>query len=140
MPTSDIKTLTRRIYDEVFTGGNLELIDEHFDEDFVEHEEFPGLPPGREAVRYFVTATQEAFADFMVNVEDVIAEDNKVAARVRFSGTHKGEFMGIPATGNKVDFQVIDILAFRDGKATEHWAVSDQLAMMTQLGIIEPPV
>ena len=48
--------------------------------------------------------------------------------------------MGIPATGNKVDFQVIDILAWRDGKATDHWAVTDELAIMQQLGVIEEPV
>ena len=140
MPTADIKALARRFYDEVFTGGNLELIDELIDDDFVEHEEFPGLPPGKEAVRYFVTATQEAFPDLTDDVEDLIAEDNKVASRVRVSGTHKGEFMGIPATGNKVDFQVIDILAYRDSKATDHWGVTDQLAMLTQLGVVEPPV
>ena len=140
MPTADLKALTRRVYDEVFTGGNLDLIDEFFHDDFVEHEEFPGLPPGKDAVRFFVTTTLEAFPDFSVDVEDLIVEDNKVASRVRFSGTHKGEFLGIPATGNKVDFPVIDILAFRDGKATDHWAVTDQLTMLTQLGVIEPPV
>jgi steroid delta-isomerase-like uncharacterized protein len=140
MSTANVKALTRRLYDEVFTGGNLELIDVLLHDDFVEHEEFPGLPPGKEAVRYFVTATQGAFPDLTVDVEDVIAEDNKVASRLRFSGTHKGEFMGIPATGNKIDFQVIDILAFRDSKATDHWGVTDQLAMLTQLGVVESPV
>ena len=98
MPTADIKALARRLYDEVFTGGNLELIDELIDDDFVEHEEFPGLPPGKEAVRYFVTATQEAFPDLTVDVEDLIAEDNKVASRVRFSGTHKGGVSVVVAT------------------------------------------
>ena len=139
MPTTGNKALTRRFYDEVFTKGNLEVVDELVDDDFVEHEKFPGLPPGKEAIRTFVTMTQDAFPDLQVDVQDLIEEDGKVASRVRFSGTHHGEFMGIPATGNKVDFQVIDILAFRDGKATDHWAVSDLLTMMTQLGVVEPP-
>ena len=139
MPTTDIKALTRRLYDEVFTGGNLALIDDLMGDDFVEHEEFPGMPPGKEAVRAFVTASREAFPDLAVQVEDMIAEDEKVVSRVRFTGTHEGEFMGIPATGNKIDMAVIDIVAWRDGKATDHWGISDQLALFTQLGVIELP-
>lgn len=139
MATTDPTTLTRRVYDEIISGENVDLIDELFSEDFVEHEEFPGLPPGREAVRYFTKAMLQAFPDLSVEVEDLIAHDDKVVARLRFSGTHQDEFMGIPATGNKIDFAAIDVLAWRDGKATDHWGVSDTLTMMTQLGVVEPP-
>ena len=139
MTTTDLKTLTRRLYDEVFTGGNLDLIDELFHDEFIEHEEFPGLPPGREGPRFFVTLFREAFPDVSVTVEDIIVEDNKVVSRVRFSGTHQGEFMGIPPTGKKIDVQVIDIASYRDGQLIEHWGVTDQMAMMQQLGVIEEP-
>ena len=139
MPTTDIKALTRQVYDEVFSQGKVDLIDELMDDDFVEHEEFPGLPPGKEGVRYFTSLMLQAFPDLVVNVEEIIEAEEKVVSRVRFTGTHEGEFMGIPATGNKVDFAAIDILAWRDGKATEHWAVTDQLAMLTQLGVVELP-
>ena len=139
MTTADLKTLTRRFYDDVLVGGNLDLIDELVHDEFVEHEEFPGLPPGKESIRFFVTTMREAFPDLTTTVEDIIVEDNKVVSRLRFSGTHRGEFGGIPPTGKKIDVQAIDIVAYRDGKLIEHWGVTDQMAMMQQLGVIEEP-
>ena len=139
MTTADLKTLTRRFYDDVIVGGNLDLIDELVHDEFVEHEEFPGLPPGKESIRFFVTTMREAFPDLTTTVEDIIVEDNKVVSRLRFSGTHRGEFGGIPPTGKKIDVQAIDIVAYRDGKLIEHWGVTDQMAMMQQLGVIEEP-
>ena len=138
-PAADTKALTQRVYDEAFNRGNVDVIDELMSDDFVEHEDFPGLPPGKEGVRQFTQAMLQAFPDLAVHVEDMIAENEKVVSRVRFVGTHQGEFMGIPATGNKIEFAAIDVLAWRDGQATDHWAVTDTLAMFTQLGAIEPP-
>ena len=63
----------------------------------------------------------------------------KVVARVRFSGTHQGEFMGIPATGNAFDISVIDIIEFRGDKAVAHWGLMDTAKMMEQLGVGGPP-
>lgn len=139
MTTADLKTLTRRFYDDVMVGGNLDLIDELVHDEFIEHEEFPGLPPGKESIRFFVTTMREAFPDLTTTIEDIIVEDNKVVSRLRFSGTHRGEFGGIPPTGKKIDVQAIDIVAYRDGKLIEHWGVTDQMAMMQQLGVIEEP-
>jgi steroid delta-isomerase-like uncharacterized protein len=140
MTTTDLRAVTRRFYDEVFTEGNLDAIDELAHDDFVEHEEMPGLPPTKEGVRLFTAAMLQAFPDLAVSVEDIIVEDNKAASRVRFSGTHRGEFMGIPPTDKKINIQVIDIMAYRDGKATDHWGVTDQMGMMVQLGVIDEPV
>ena len=139
MATADLEALTRRFINEVINEGNLDVIDEALDDEFVEHEEFPGLPPGKEGPRFFVTMFREGFPDLSATIEDIIVEGNKVVSRVRFSGTHRGEFMGIPPTGKKIDVQAIDIVAYRDGKATDHWGVTDQLAMMQQLGVIEEP-
>ena len=67
----------------------------------------------------------------------MIVEGNKVVARVRLTGTHHGEFLGVPATGKRVDVQLIDITRFgEDGLAHEHWGVTDALGMMQQLGAI----
>ncbi len=137
--TADLKALTRRFYDEVFVQGKLDLMDEFVHDDFVEHEEFPGLPPGKEGLVVFITMMREAFPDIAVTVNDIIVEGNKLVSRIRLSGTHSGEFLGIPPTGKTMDIQAIDILAFRDGKATEHWGVTDQMAMMQQLGVVEEP-
>ena len=80
-----------------------------------------------------------AFPDLQMNVEDMIAEGDKVVARVRMSGTHQGEFMGIDPTGNRVEISGIDILRVADGKIVEHWGNFDDLGMMQQLGVIEQP-
>ena len=89
-----------------------------------------------ELVQYFRMLIA-AFPDMRMNVEDVIASGDKAVARVRVSGTHKGEFMGMPATGKSAAVNLIDITRFGDdGLAHEHWGVVDQLALMQQLGAI----
>jgi predicted SnoaL-like aldol condensation-catalyzing enzyme len=107
---------------------------------FVEHEELPGIAPTKEGVKQFFTIWIAAFPDLRFATEDMLAGGDKVVARCRFTGTHKGEFMGIPPTGKSVTVQFIDILRFGgDGLAHEHWGVFDSLAMMQQLGAIPEP-
>jgi len=78
-----------------------------------------------------------AFPDLHMDVQDVFASGSKVVARVRYTGTNKGEFMGMPASGKKVDVSLIDIFLFGDdGLVREHWGVIDALAMMQQMGAI----
>ena len=78
-----------------------------------------------------------AFPDLRMMPEDLIASGDKVVARVRATGTHKGAFMGMSPTGRRVDVPLIDIIRFdNDGRALEHWGVFDQLTMMQQLGAI----
>jgi predicted ester cyclase len=75
-----------------------------------------------------------AFPDLRMEAQDVLASGDKVVARVRATGTHQGEFMGMPATGKSIHVQLIDIIRFGDdGLAREHWGVFDALAMMQQL-------
>ena len=137
---SENKAVILRLYDEVFSQGNIDLIDELMADDFVEHEELPpGIPPGKEAPIAFLGMFRAAFPDFRATVEEMLEDGDKVITRARFSGTHQGEFMGIPATGNAFDVAVIDIVEFRDGKAVAHWGVMDQAGMMQQLGVGGPP-
>ncbi len=137
---SDNKATTLRLYDEVFSQGDFDLGDELLADDFVEHEELPpGIPSGKAAPRALMTMLRGAFPDFTASVEELLEDGNKVIARARFSGTHQGEFMGIAATGKRLDIAVIDILEFRDGKVAAHWGVMDMAAMMEQLGVGGPP-
>ena len=136
---SDLKALARRIYDEVFTEDNLDLIDELLHDDFVEHEQIPGVPTGKEAPRAFMTMARNAFPDFRMTALDILQDGNKVMVRARAAGTHKGEFMGIPATGNEFDIAVMDILEYEGDKVIGHWGVMDMAAMMDQLGVGGPP-
>ena len=95
------------------------------------------VPPTKAGVVEYFRMLLAAFPDLQMATEDVIASGEKAVARVRVTGTHKGAFMGIPATGRRVDVTLIDITRFGDdGRACEHWGVVDQLAMMQQLGAI----
>lgn len=127
------KKLAGRFYQEVIEAGKVDVIDELVDADFVEHEQMPGLQPGREGLKQFMTAYHAAFPDSRCVVEHMIAEGDTVAAALRFQGTHRGDFLGIPATGRSVDVPGIDLVRIRDGKAVEHWGVSDTMTMMEQL-------
>ena len=76
-----------------------------------------------------------AFPNLRFDPEDLLASGDKAVARVRVTGTHEGEFMGMPATGKAINVQAIDIVRFGDdGLAREHWGVFDVMAMMQQLG------
>jgi predicted ester cyclase len=79
-----------------------------------------------------------AFPDFRMNVEDMIVEGDRGVVRAKLTGTHQGEFMGIPATGRSINLTVIDIVRVSDGKAAEHWGAMDSGAMMEQLGAAPP--
>ncbi len=137
--TDDNKSIMRRAYDEILNEGRLEVADELIAEDMIEHERFPGLESGREGFKTFVTTFREAFPDLQVTVEDMIAEGDKVAARATMRGTHQGEFLGIPPSGNSIEVPVVDIARFADGMGVEHWRVTDNMAMMVQLGAASPP-
>ena len=126
----------RRLYD-LINAGDIDGFGRQLADDFVEHEEIPGIPPTKDGVVQYFRMMLAAFPDMRMGVEDVIASGDKAVARVRVSGTNTGEFMGMPATGRSADVKLIDITRFGDdGLAREHWGVVDQLALMQQLGII----
>ncbi len=140
MSTEQNKALFRRFMEEVFNRRNTSLIDELLAPDFVEREELPpGMPAGREGVKQLTAMFHRAFPDFKVTLDDMIAEGDKVVVRSTWSGTHKGEFMGIPPTSKKVSFGVIDIIRMAGGKAVEHWGQMDSMGMMQQLGVVPAP-
>ena len=130
----------KRLYD-LINAGDIDGFGELLAEDFVEHEEMPG-EPSKEGVKQLFHMYRAAFPDLRMEVQDVLVSGDKAVARVRATGTHEGEFMGMAATGKSVDVQLIDITRFGDdGLAREHWGVFDALAMMQQLGAIprSPP-
>ncbi len=126
----------RRAY-ELISAGDVDAFGDLLADDFVEHEELPGLEPTRDGVTTFFRMYVAAFPDLRMDPQDVLECGDKVVARVRATGTHQGEFMGMPATGKAVDVQLIDIIRFGDdGLAREHWGVLDAMTMMQQLGAI----
>ena len=141
MATEQDKALIRRFIEEIFNRGNMSIADEMLAPNFVDHEELPaGIPNDREGVKTLTTMLRSAFPDLKATIEDTIAEGDKVVIRMTWSGTHKGEFMGIPATGKRVSIGVIDILRMDGGKCVEHWGQMDSMGMMQQIGAIPAPV
>ena len=130
------EAVARRFYDEVLNKGKVNLIDELATPDFVEHEEIPGIEPNLAGVKMFINAIRTGFPDIKATVNDVISQGDKVVCHVTMRGTHKGTFLDIPATGREINVNAIDIMEFREGKASAHWGVTDNLTMMTQLGIV----
>ena len=129
----------RRMY-ELLSAGDIDGFGDLIADDFVEHEETPGLEPTKEGVKQFFHMYRAAFPDLRMEPQDVLASGDKVVARTRATGTNQGEFMGMPATGKSVDVQLVDIIRFGDdGLAREHWGVFDALGMMQQLGAIPAP-
>jgi steroid delta-isomerase-like uncharacterized protein len=133
MSAEENKAIRRQSYEAV-NQKNLDDLEEVIASDVTSHPARPGQAPGLEGVKQLFSSLHAAFPDFQLNVEDMIAEGDKVVARVTGSGTHQGEFMGIAPTGNRVEFSAIDVARISEGKIVEHWSNSDQLGMMQQLG------
>ena len=126
----------RSAYDRI-NVGDIEGFGALMADDFVEHEETPGFPPTKEGVLEFFRAYRAAFPDLHMDAEDVLASSDKTVARVRATGTHQGELMGLPPTGKHLDVQLIDIMKFDDaGLVRERWGVVDMMSMMQQLGVV----
>ena len=130
----DHSATMRRTYD-LINAGDLDAFGELLAEGFIEHEELPGLAPTKEGVLELFRGYKAAFPDLRMDAEDILASGDKAVARVKATGTQKGEFMGMPASGKSVDIQLIDIMRFDDaGLVCEHWGVMDMLSMLQQLG------
>jgi steroid delta-isomerase-like uncharacterized protein len=126
----------RSAYD-LINAGDVDGFGALIADDFVEHEDSSGFPPTKDGVLEFFRMLRTAFPDLRMQVEDVIASGDKAVARVAATGTHQGEFVGIPPTGRSVAVQVIDIMRFDDaGLVCEHWGLTDTMAMMQQLGVV----
>jgi steroid delta-isomerase-like uncharacterized protein len=131
--------LCARAQQELFGAGRLELAEELLTEDCIDHGGEVGPMPsgasqGREAIAGVVQWLRGAFPDLSYEVDDAFGDGDRVAIRCTVSGTHEGEFLGRPATGNRFAVQQIHVFRMEDGRIAEHWACRDDAGMMKQLG------
>jgi len=133
--TEQNKAVVTRFVEAVWENGNVDAIDTLFTEDSVLHDPTGDLR-GREAFKTYNERYLAAFPDLQYDVQDLIAEDDKVVFRARMRGTHEGEFMGVEPTGQQFDAEGIIIARIEDGMIAERWASYDALGMMRQLGIL----
>ena len=131
------KAATMRSAYERISKGDISGFADLVADDFVEHEELPGLAPTKEGAIEYFEMLLSSFPDLRMDVEDLIVDGAKAVARVRCTATHGGEFMGIAPTGKAVEMAIIDIMRFDDdGLVCEHWGVADMMSLMQQLGAV----
>jgi len=138
MSTEDNKTFMRRFYEEVMNQKNLAAIDDFLAPTFVNHSalQLGMLGGGIEEVKQYVSMILTTFPDLYYTVEDMIAEGDKVVARLTVSGTQQGAFLGIPSTGKHATITDIEIFRIANGKAVENWVQADFLGLLQQLGVV----
>jgi steroid delta-isomerase-like uncharacterized protein len=133
------KALDRRIFEEVWGAYDLDKVEKYFAADYVNHNEVPGLPPGREGVKAMVNMFASAWSDAKLVIDVQIAEGDKVVTRWSSTATHTGELLGVPATGKQIKVTGITISRFKGGKVVESWGEYDSIGMMQQLGVVPAP-
>jgi steroid delta-isomerase-like uncharacterized protein len=135
MSPEENKILFRRYIEEVWNKGNPYAVKEFVAPDYVFHTEAPGPGNDAEILCLVVVVMREAFPDAVWTIDDLVAEDDRVAGRVTLRGTHQGEYMGLAPTGKPVTIQESHFVRFAQGKIVERWQVVDNLSFMTQLGL-----
>ena len=138
MQAQELKKLNDQFYEQVFRSRNVNAVDNLLTDDFIEHTPAPGQGTDRKAAKDFIGQMLQAFPDLDFSIDNQIAEGDTVSAVATMTGTHRGEFMGVPATGRKISVQTLDTGKVRGGKFSEHWGLVDVPSMMAQLGVAPP--
>ena len=136
MSTEQNKTTTRRILEETWNKGNLAILDEYVAPGAINHDPNNPTAPGPAGLKQIVSMYRSAFPDLHFAIEQEIADGDYVVHRLMATGTHRGDLPALPATGKRATVTAIVINRFKDGKIVEGWAVSDQLGLLQQLGVV----
>jgi len=135
MSIEENKSIVRR-YQEIYNRNQLNLLSEVLSEDLLTPKIMAGVPSGIKGAKAAHQIMLKGFPDYQTVIEDLIAEGDKVTARITMSGTHTGEFMGIPGTGKHVSFTGIYIARIENKKIVEHWGEEDGVSLLQQLGVL----
>lgn len=130
------KEVVTRFYNDVFIRHDLSHLDELMRDDYIQHNQ--DCPQGKAGFIEFFTVIFNAIPDFKYTLKKMLAEGDIVMAYSATTGTHTGGvWLGKKATGNKLDYDVVDVFRLQDGKIAEHWDVADTFKFFRQLGIID---
>lgn len=136
MTRANIATMDRWM-EQAINGGNLQIVDDLAHPDYVYRNPTDELR-GADAIKQLFAAYRSAFPDFHVHVNDRVTAGDRMIQAFTITGTHEGEFMGIPPTQKKIRVHGIVMSRFEDGKILEEWEVIDQLTFLQQLGVGSP--
>jgi steroid delta-isomerase-like uncharacterized protein len=135
----DNATIVRRFVDEVITQGNIEAAAQYVWEDVVEQVPLPGQGPGLDGLKDILRAMRVGFPDIVFSIQEQVAEHDKVASRFDWTGTHRGVFLGIPATGRTVRVWGMVIDRLQDGRIKDTRILMDTFGLLSQLGVLPSP-
>jgi steroid delta-isomerase-like uncharacterized protein len=135
MSIEDNKAIVRRFFELGPSSGDMNAADMLLSPNFALHTPLPSAA-GIQGINDIVTACRAAFEHLNVDVEDMVAEGDRVAARFNARGVHKGSFMGLPPTGKPIAMTGIEIFRIEDGKMAELWGEANLVSLMVQLGIM----
>ena len=138
MTLEENKQLVRR-YQELYNNNELDALSEVLADDLLTPRIMAGIPSGLEGAKAAHRVMLRGFPDFQTTIDDLIAEADKVAARITMRGTQRGEFVGIPPTGKQIEFTGMYIVRIEDGKIAEHWGEEDSISLLAQLGVRPRP-
>jgi steroid delta-isomerase-like uncharacterized protein len=126
--------------DNVMTTSNpseaakaVELFEQLFADDFLDHTPQPGRTPDKDGARQLYKILRTAFPDFHADIHWQLADGDRVTTYKTYRGTHRGEFLGVAPTGRRIQFETVDVMRVRGGKITEHWGVANLFSLMQQL-------
>ena len=131
--------MVRRFVHEVITQGDIDSAAQFVWEDVVEQVPLPSQGPGLEGLKFILRTMRSAFPDLNFAIQEQIAEGDKVVSRFEWTGTHRHEFLGVPATGRQVRVWGIVIDRLDEGRIKDTRIIMDTLALMTQLGVFPSP-
>ncbi len=139
MTTQENAAVIRRFIEETINQGDIDSAGQFVWDDVVELEPFPGQGPGLEGLKDVLRGMRSAFPDLRFLVQEQIAEGDKVVTRFEWSGTHQGEFLGVPATGRPVRVWGVVIDRLEEGRLKDTRMIMDTLGLMMQIGALPPP-
>jgi steroid delta-isomerase-like uncharacterized protein len=131
--TADAAELVRHLHTALLDTRDTDVVDSFFAPDFVSHNNPPGFPPGVDGVKQFFAMFRDAFPDVTVEIDELVADGERVAVATTFSGTHEGELMGMAPTGKRVSVTGVDIVRVAGGRIVEHRGLTDIVGLMRQL-------
>ncbi|MDN3668645.1 ester cyclase [Echinicola jeungdonensis] len=138
MNTTDYKQLIRDSY-QVFTSGDVSVLDTYFNRDVVNHTPDHNVPSVKKGIDYFKEQLSfyfSAFSNMSVDIKEILGEGDTVISYVTVKGKHTGELLGTPPTNREINVDLCEMFKFRNGKISEYWGVFDNLAFLMQLGVI----
>ena len=133
MNTEKNKIIVREFYEVVFHKHDIDAVDRFMHDDYIQHN--ADTPPGKAGFIEFHVNFFKAIPDHRATINYIVADGDLVFVYNTITGTHSGEgFLTYPPTGNKIQYDVVDMFRLKDGKLAEHWDVADTRALFSQVG------